>query len=106
MNLSDITDSFRKALVEVLVPEIRLLREDNNKQFAKMDERFTSMQKQMDERFTKADERFEKLFEIVIETRMDVKYLKTRDEMNQWISSRVDRLENNMEKVQQRLAAA
>lgn len=56
----DIFEAFRKAAVEVLVPEIRetnaridVLRERMDERFEKMDERF----ERMDERFVKMNER-------------------------------------------------
>ncbi|OFY62468.1 MAG: hypothetical protein A3H98_05020 [Bacteroidetes bacterium RIFCSPLOWO2_02_FULL_36_8] len=100
MNLADITEGFRKSLVEVLVPEIRQLREDMNERFAKMDERFSKM----DERFAKMDEKFDKMMGVLVEIKVDVAELKAKDKMNEWMHRRVERLEIDIEQIKHRLA--
>ena len=43
----DVAEAFRKAIVDVLVPEIRQLREDANARFEKMDQRFEKMDQRL-----------------------------------------------------------
>lgn len=121
MNPKDIFEGFRKALVEVLVPEIKelnrntdekinqlreemnQLREEMNKRFDKIDARFEKIDERferMEERFREHDRKFEQLLEAFHSLKTDIGTIKQRDDILNWLTKRIDKLETDIEKIQ------
>ena len=73
MSVSDLTEAFRKAMIEALVPELKDLK-------VEMNERFIDLKKEMNERFAKVDERFEKMDERF--AKMDERFAKLNERLD------------------------
>ncbi|RMH57245.1 MAG: hypothetical protein D6679_06930 [Candidatus Hydrogenedentota bacterium] len=78
MTAEQFVEALRRALVDVLVPEIRNvstvmqdLRKEMNERFAKVEERFAALQREMNERFAKVEERF-----AALQREMDERFAK------------------------------
>lgn len=124
MKISELTEAFRSAMVQVLVPELKELKVEINERFMqlhkemderfqKVDERFMQLHKEMDERFKKVDERFEKMDEkfekmmdVLVSIKLDVSEMKAKEKQIDWLTNRVMRLEDGIENINKRLAAA
>ncbi|MEW6007530.1 MAG: hypothetical protein AB1595_05195 [bacterium] len=58
MGVKELTEAFRKAMVDVLVPELRELRQEMNLRFEEVNKRFEEVNKRFEELYREMDRRF------------------------------------------------
>ena len=72
---TDIVEAFRKAMIEVLVPEIKQLRTELKGEISTLRQEMNQRFEKMDQRFEKMDQRFENIERAILEMRGQMKTL-------------------------------